>query len=200
MTSLARSNRHLALSLPIVALAGASILFAACGSSTKTSTNPATTPAPAAGGSTGSNASVTVDVANLPGVGRVLVNGNGRTLYVLASEKGGNVTCTSSGGCTTIWPPLLLPSGMSQGIAGSGVKSSLLGTVNAADGVRVTYAGWPLYTFTSDTGAGMTKGQAFTDSYGLWWTLSPSGSPIKTSASTGTTSPTTAPQSGGAGF
>ncbi len=29
------------------------------------------------------------------GLGSVLVNGNGRTLYILASEKGGKVTCTA---------------------------------------------------------------------------------------------------------
>lgn len=197
MTSPVRSNRHRAWALPIIALAGASMLFVACGSTSKTSTPPVTTVAPAAGGSA-SNASVTVSAASVPGVGTVLVNGNGRTLYVLASEKGGNVTCTASGGCTTVWPPLVLPSGMSQGIAGTGVQASLLGTVkDSAGNVRVTYGGWPLYTFTEDTGSGTAKGQGLTDSFGTWWVLSASGNPV----TTGTSSPTTtAPASGGAGF
>jgi predicted lipoprotein with Yx(FWY)xxD motif len=216
MTSPLRSNRHRSFGLPLLAVAGASILVAACGSSSKTSAPPvsnsaapAAAPATTTGGASASNASVTVSAASVPGLGTVLVNGNGRPLYVLASEKGGKVTCTSTGGCTTIWPPLVLPSGMSQGIAGSGVQASLLGTVKSPAGdTRVTYGGWPLYTFSADSGSGAAKGQDVKDSYGLWWVLSPSGTPITTapsSAAAGPSSPTTAPptttpQSGGAGF
>ena len=162
------------------------------------------------GGSSASNASVTVSAATVPGLGSVLVNGNGRTLYILASEKGGKVTCTATGGCTTVWPPAVLPSGMSQGIAGSGVKASLLGTVKAPDGsVRVTYGGYPLYTFASDTGSGTTAGQGVKDSFGTWWVESPSGHPVTTVPSTpdptapstpGTAPSTTAAKSGGGGF
>jgi hypothetical protein len=111
----------------------------------------------------------------------------------------------------------VLPSGMSQGIAGSGVQASLLGTVKSPAGdTRVTYGGWPLYTFVGDSGSGTAKGQGVKDSYGLWWALNPSGTPITTATpATGTpatappttarTSPTTAPtttapKSGGAGF
>ena len=203
MTSPVRSNRQRAFTWPIAAVAGASILLAACGSSCKTSAPPPTSAAaPAAagsatttGGSSASNASVTVSAASVPGLGSVLVNGNGRTLYILASEKGGKVTCTAAGGCTTIWPPAVLPSGMSQGIAGSGVQASLLGTVKAPDGsVRLTYGGWPLYTFDADTGSGTTKGQGVKDSFGLWWVLSPSGTPITTASSTpATPTPASAP-------
>jgi predicted lipoprotein with Yx(FWY)xxD motif len=204
MISAVRSARYRAFAGPIAAVAGAAILFAACGSSNKTSAPPVTGAAvPAAAGSptsTGapstSNASVTVSAANVPGVGSVLVNGNGRTLYVLASEKGGKVTCTATGGCTSVWPPAELPSGMSQGIAGSGVQASLLGTAKAPDGsVRLTYGGWPLYTFTADTGSGTAKGQGVKDSFGLWWALSPSGTPVTTSSAP--SSPTTVPSSGG---
>lgn len=208
MTLSARSNRHRAFALPVVAIAGASMLFAACSSTTKASS----VPPPAAGGSpttsngsTTDNASVTVSAASVPGLGTVLVDGNGRTLYVLASEQGGTVTCTTATGCTAVWPALVLPSGMSHGIAGSGVQASLLGTVKGPAGdTRVTYRGWPLYTFAEDSAAGSAKGQDLTDTWGLWWVLSPSGNPIKTTASTPTTAPstpsTTAPQSGGAGF
>ena len=37
---------------------------------------------------------MTVKAAMVPGVGTVLVNGDGRTLYLLTSEKGGKLTCT----------------------------------------------------------------------------------------------------------
>jgi predicted lipoprotein with Yx(FWY)xxD motif len=115
-------------------------------------------------------------------------------LYILASEKGGKVTCTAASGCTTIWPPAVLPSGMSQGIAGSGVQASLLGTVkDPAGDLRLTYGGWPLYTFNADTGSGTTKGQGVKDSFGTWWVESPSGNPV-------TTAPSTPAKSGGGGF
>jgi predicted lipoprotein with Yx(FWY)xxD motif len=206
MTSPVRiHNRHRAIAWPIAALAGASIVLAACGSSSKAATAPAAAttpaaqaasgPAPTTGGSSApsaSNASVTVSAANVPGVGTVLVNGDGRTLYVLASEKGGNVNCTATGGCTKVWPAVVLPSGMSKGIAGSGVQASLLGTVTSPAGdVRVTYGGWPLYTFIGDTKAGLATGQDLTDSYGLWWALSPSGTPVTTSPTSSTPAPST---------
>ena len=47
-----------------------------------------------------------------------------------------------------------LPSGTTAAKAGTGFKSSLLGTVKGADGaMEVTYNGWPLYTFVGDSGA-----------------------------------------------
>lgn len=217
--------RHRALTFPMAAAAAASLVFAACSSSTKTSTPPAAAASPttAAGAN---NSAVTVGAAKIPGLGTVLVNGDGRTLYVLASEKGGTVTCTATGGCTTVWPPLVVPAGMSHGIAGSGIQASLLGTVKSPAGdTRLTYGGWPLYTFTGDSRPGQDTGQALTDSYGIWWALSPSGNPITTAASSSPSTPaatsppatsppatspastsppasptTTAPATGGAGF
>ena len=197
MTASLPSRRYRAMALPVLALAGA-VLLAACGSSSKTSTPPVTT-APSAAGGGGSDASVTVSAANVPGVGTVLVDGNGRTLYVLASEQGGKVSCVAASGCTGVWPPVSLPSGMAKGIAGSGVQASRLGTATSPSGdVRVTYGGWPLYTFTGDSGSGMAKGQGVKDAWGQWWVLSASGSPV--TAGSSSTSSTTAPQSGGAGF
>lgn len=214
MTSSARSVPRRGLAWPVVALAGASLLLAACSSSSKSSSTPSAGSAPAAAsagsatsadGSSASSASVRVSAAGVPGVGTVLVDGNGRTLYVLASEKGGRVTCSAAGGCTTVWPPLVLPPGTSRAVAGSGVQASLLGTVTGPAGeVRVTYGGWPLYTFTADSGSGTAKGQNVKDAFGLWLALTPSGSPAGAAASTAATAPsaptTAAPQSGGAGF
>lgn len=152
-----------------------------------------------------SDASVTLSVATVPGVGHVLVNGDGRTLYVLASEKGGRITCTASGSCTKYWPPVILPSGAAHGIAGRGVQASSLGSVSSPSGeLRLTYAGWPLYTYVGDSRAGQASGQGVKDSFGVWWVLSPAGTPVTSGTSSPTapsTPPTTsAPSSGGAGF
>jgi predicted lipoprotein with Yx(FWY)xxD motif len=172
------------------AVAVASVFLAACGSSSKASTAP-----PAAAGSTATNASVTLSVATLPGLGPVLVNGDGFTLYILPQEKGGKVTCTATGGCTKYWPAAVLPTGMSQGIAGTGVQASLLGTVKSPSGeTRLTYAGWPLYTYVGDSAPGKATGQGFKDSFGVWWALDPSGNALITPAAT---APTTAGNGGG---
>ena len=201
------SSKRRAFGAPVLAVAAA-VLLAACSSSSKATTsgatNPPATTAPASG------ATVTVSAANVAGVGTVLVDGNNRTLYVLVGEKGGKVTCTSSGNCTGIWPPLELPAGTSQATAGSGVQASLLGTaMSPAGDTRVTYNGWPLYTFSGDTAAGQAKGQGVKDVYGQWWVIGPSGNPITTGAAgssspASTSPPTTAKSSGassgGAGF
>ena len=45
---------------------------------------------------------------------------------------------------------------------------------------RVTYNGWPLYIYVTDTSAATTKGQALNVNGGLWYVLSPSGKVIRT--------------------
>ena len=179
---------------PVLALAGASLLLAACGSSGKTSIKAPTaaasptTVAPPTTGSQASQASITVKAASIAGLGTVLVNGDGRTLYVLDSEKDGKITCTATGDCTKYWPAAALPAGTTRGIAGSGTQASLLGTAMSPAGyLQLTYAGWPLYTYSGDTRPGQATGQGFKDSFGVWWVLSATGSPIKTGASPATT-------------
>jgi predicted lipoprotein with Yx(FWY)xxD motif len=168
----------------VVAAAAAVVALAGCGSSSKASsgaTSP-TTAAPAAGGG-----AATVQTANVSGVGTVLVNAQGRTLYVLTSEKGDKVTCTTAGGCTGVWPPTVLPSGTTHAVAGSGVQASLLGTVSADAQSRVTYASYPLYTFSGDTGSGVANGKGISSFGGTWWPISPAGALITGSSSSSST-------------
>jgi predicted lipoprotein with Yx(FWY)xxD motif len=141
-----------ARSVGIVAIAGV-MLLSACGK--KAASNAGS------GGTTGSSTSsgsVTVSSKSVSGVGDVLVDTKGMTLYYLKTETPGNIMCT--GGCATAWPPLLLPSGVTSATAGSGVDSSKLGTITRPDGgTQVTYDGKPLYLFASDTSAGQATGQ-----------------------------------------
>ena len=127
------------------------------------------------------------------------MNGSGRTLYLLSSEKGGKITCTDANGCTKYWPPVELPEGVSKPVAGSGINASLLGTVRSASGdLYVTYGGWPLYTFSGDTADGQTNGIGVNSFGGTWYAVSTTGSPAG-SASAPTTPPTTAAGSGSSG-
>ena len=45
-------------------------------------------------------------------VGTVLATGTGLTLYRYASTPAGKATCT--GACAKVWPPLLLPKGVTR--------------------------------------------------------------------------------------
>jgi predicted lipoprotein with Yx(FWY)xxD motif len=114
----------------------------------------------------------------------VLVDGAGRTLYLLSSEAGGKLTCTDANGCTKVWPDTELPSGVTQATAGSGLQASLLGTVKSADGkLYVTYGGYPLYQFSGDTGPGLVNGQGIKSFGGSWSAMTPAGTGLTVSSS-----------------
>jgi predicted lipoprotein with Yx(FWY)xxD motif len=161
---------------------GTAVTVAGCGSSSSGT----------AGGSPGSStpadassaAAATISAKRVSGVGAVLVNGRGRTLYMLTSEKGGKITCTQANGCTQAWPETLLAGGATTAKAGGGVQSSLLGTVKDASGsLEVTYNHWPLYTFAGDPGPGVAKGQGVRSFGGAWYVLNGSGNPVTGSPS-----------------
>ena len=161
---------------------GTAVTAAACGSSS--SGTAAGSPSSSAPAGASSAAAATVSTKSVPGVGTVLVNGQGQTLYMLTSEKGGKITCTQANGCTQAWPETLLTSGATTAKAGSGVQSSLLGTVKDASGnLEVTYNHWPLYTFAGDSGPGAAKGQGLTSFGGTWYVLNGSGNPVTNSPS-----------------
>jgi predicted lipoprotein with Yx(FWY)xxD motif len=170
-------------SRPITYLAGAAVIslsalaLAACGGAAATASRPASTSTPTA--KTSSAASTTVGVAN-SGLGSIMVDSQGRTLYLWQADTGPKSTC--SGACAAAWPPLVTTGAPT---AGSGAKASLLGTTKRSDGAeQVTYNQHPLYLFTGDTAAGQTNGQGSTGFGAPWYVLSPVGNQITGSAST----------------
>ncbi|MHB8718242.1 MAG: COG4315 family predicted lipoprotein [Candidatus Dormibacteria bacterium] len=172
--------------LPIATLAAAVLGLAACGGSGApgSAAGGTSTPASSQTGSPNQAAAYTLSTASVPPLGTVLVNGSGRTLYVLSSEKGGRITCTGANGCTGVWPGTELPAGIRAGVAQSGVQASLLGTTMAADGkLYLTYAGYPLYTYSGDTGPGQAHGQGIHSFGGTWWVMAADGQPVTSSSS-----------------
>jgi predicted lipoprotein with Yx(FWY)xxD motif len=162
---------------------GTAATVAACSSSSSSTAagSPSSSSAPAGAASAAPD---TISAKSVPGVGTVLVNGQGQTLYMLTSEQGGKITCTQANGCTQAWPETLLTNGATTAKAGSGVQSSLLGTLKDASGNReVTYNHWPLYTFSGDSGPGVAKGQGLTSFGGTWYVLNGSGNPVTSSQS-----------------
>jgi predicted lipoprotein with Yx(FWY)xxD motif len=114
-------------------------------------------------------------VATAPsGLGRILVDGRGRTLYLFEKDRRGGSAC--AGLCATYWPPLVAKD---KWLAIKGVKQSLLASIRRADGSRqVTYAGHPLYLFSGDTKRGQTSGEGLTDFGAGWYAVSPAGKKI----------------------
>jgi predicted lipoprotein with Yx(FWY)xxD motif len=107
----------------------------------------------------------------VPGLGVILVNSAGRTLYTFAPDKKSKVTCVGS--CAAVWPPV---SGSGAPAAGKHIQSSLLSSdANPSGGKVVTYAGWPLYTYAGDSAPGTAAGQALNLNGGLWYVITPTG-------------------------
>jgi len=105
------------------------------------------------------------------GLGPVLVDGRGHTLYLFEQDKQGKSAC--SGKCVSLWPPLIASG---KPLAAGGAKASLLGTVRRADGrLQVTYRHHPLYTFVKDTKKGQTNGEGFGDQ---WYAVSAAGNKV----------------------
>lgn len=127
-----------------------------------------TTAAESSGG-----AATPVSVGSAAGVGKVLVDSKGMTLYYFQKDQKGSGKSKCEGACASAWPPLTT-SGEAEAM--SGVNTAMLGTIERPDGTtQVTYAGWPLYTFVEDKKPGEDNG---TDSKAFgasWYPLHPNG-------------------------
>jgi predicted lipoprotein with Yx(FWY)xxD motif len=150
------------------------LAFTACGGDSEPTTQP-NTPAPTqstqAPTPDSSPRATTVNVATSP-LGQILIDAEGRTLYLFMNDTPNTSACT--GGCAQTWPPLIVTGAPTGGL---GVEASKLGTTSRTDGgTQVTYNGHPLYHFSSDSAPGDTKGQGVG---GNWFVVSPQGEPIQ---------------------
>lgn len=139
----------------------------------------------ACGGSAGSSTprangpAYEVTTARLSGLGTVLVSGKGLTLYIyLPDAQSSHSRCTDV--CAGAWPPVELPAGVSSAPIGGEARASLIGTTTRpGGGMQVTYNGWPLYTWTGDSGPGQATGQGIYNLGGLWYVINPDGTPVR---------------------
>ena len=110
-------------------------------------------------------------------VGKVLVDSSGFTVFRFSKDPRNSDTCVKISGCTNLWPPL-----MSSGrpVAGPGVRSALLSTINLPSGGRqVTYAGHPLYRYSAATEKGETGYVGQQQFGGSWYALNSAGGSVK---------------------
>jgi predicted lipoprotein with Yx(FWY)xxD motif len=147
--------------IPLCALA-----VAGCGGDSHAN---ASAPAP----KTASGKPATVGVADT-GLGKILVDSQGRTLYLFQKDSGTESACT--GACAAAWPPLRASG---KPTVGSGADASATGTAARSDGKpQVTYGGHPLYRYQGDQKPGDTNGQGLTAFGGGWFAVSPAGDQV----------------------
>ena len=106
--------------------------------------------------------------------GPILVNGDDMPLYAYDQDsQNGTTSACKDQDCLANWTPVTTEG---TATAGPGIVESLLGTITREDGtIQVTYNGWPLYTFNSDTSADTPAGQ---DAEPGWSLVSSSGKPL----------------------
>jgi predicted lipoprotein with Yx(FWY)xxD motif len=117
---------------------------------------------------------VFVSLGSAAGLGQVLVDSEGHTLYSFSGDSAKAATC--EGACAKAWPPLLVEQGEPH--PSNGASAARLATVTRADGSRqVTYAGHPLYGYGGDKQPGESNGNGSSAFGGTWSALKGSGAP-----------------------
>src|SRR4051794_30476245 len=125
----------------------------------------------------------TVGVAS-SGLGNILVDRQGHTLYLFERDSGAVSAC--AGPCAVNWPPLRV---RGTPLVGSGAKPSAVGRAVRPDGIsQLAYYGHPLYAFANDKKPGDTNGEGIKAFGGSWFAVSPAG---------GKAAPRSQPQGGG---
>lgn len=140
------------VAVQLCALVGAGVLLAACGSGTTASPS----------GTSGSNASQTLAVKHQNGIGTMLVDSSGKTVYFTSQEANGKIACTSE--CLSFWHPVLASGSTPPTVSGVTGLTVVHRTDNNQE--QLAYQGKPLYTFVQDSSSGDVSGNNFMDSFG----------------------------------
>ena len=159
-----------------VGLPLAVVALAACGSGNKSSSSstPAASGTTTPASSTPAAKGTAVDVKSSK-LGRYLVDGTGRTVYLFEKDKGGKSACY--GACSKVWSPVSTNGSPS---AGTGVAAAKLSTVKRTDGVtQVVYNGHPLYRYDDDHKPGQMEGEGSKEFGAEWYVVSPKGSKVE---------------------
>ena len=152
---------------PVVAIA---LIAAGCGGGGSKSTSTPTTSAKA----TSTPRGTTIE-ARKTGLGTILVDSSGRSLYLFEKDKGDKSSCSSA--CASAWPPVTTTA---KPTTATGVSAAMLGTTKRADGTaEVTYNGHPLYTYAGDAAPGDTTGEGLNQFGAEWYVLSTHGTKVE---------------------
>jgi predicted lipoprotein with Yx(FWY)xxD motif len=166
------------IAVSTIALAGCSSTSSTSSAGSGTTSSSTASSAPTATGGDLSTASTSL--------GTIVVNGQGRSVYVYTKDTQNSGVSTCYDQCAGVWPAVVTTSAtpVVQGVTGT------VATIKRTDGtMQVTVNGWPLYTFASDTAAGDVAGQGVMN---IWFVMTPAGQQV-------TAAPTTAPSSSSSG-
>jgi predicted lipoprotein with Yx(FWY)xxD motif len=107
-------------------------------------------------------------------LGKIIVDGAGKTLYMFTPDEAGTPTCYDQ--CAGNWPPLKADDAAAVKV-GAGLDQSKVSVVDRTDGGKqVKYGEYTLYYFANDAAAGDVNGQGLNDK---WYVVGPDGEPIK---------------------
>jgi predicted lipoprotein with Yx(FWY)xxD motif len=165
-------KRSTTLLAPAAAALALAALAAGCGGSPESASG-----GPSSAGTAGKSAAGRATIAvGRSLLGRVLVDGRGRTVYLFKKDTRRTSRCY--GPCASVWPPVTT-SGAAN--ARNGAGHAKLGLTRRRDGkLQVTYAHHPLYTYAGDTKPGQTNGEGVDEFGAEWYVLSPAGIKLET--------------------
>ncbi|WP_425836840.1 COG4315 family predicted lipoprotein [Streptomyces fractus] len=125
------------------------------------------------GGTPAATDASTLSTSDSP-MGKILVDGKGRTLYLFTSDGKNSNSMKCDAKCVKEWPHM-----EGKPKAGAGVQPNLIATTKGSGTAQATYAGHPLYYYADDHKAGDTNGQGIGQ---IWYVIDSHGHAIKKAA------------------
>ncbi|MCX4782025.1 SCO0930 family lipoprotein [Streptomyces sp. NBC_01264] len=105
-------------------------------------------------------------------LGKLMVDGQGRTLYRFGKDSAWPMKFGCLDACLNTWKPAA-PVEREKAV---GIPTGLVGSVERPDGTRqLTIDCWPVYLYTGDTAPGQTNGHGL---QGLWFAVDDAGEKI----------------------
>ena len=173
-------NKRAALLFAAVSATSA-LALAGCGggggSSTTSSSAPAAAP-PASSSASSSSEVETLKTSTVAGH-TIVVDGEGKAVYVYTRDNPGATTSTCTGGCASLWPAVTSAGAPTlQGVTGK------IGSITGVNGKQqITVNGMPIYYYAKDTAPGQVTGQGVAN---VWYVIGADGNMIQASLATAT--------------
>ncbi|HEY2438068.1 MAG TPA: hypothetical protein VGH93_12870, partial [Solirubrobacteraceae bacterium] len=104
------------------------------------------------------------------GIGQILVDGRGRSLYLFEADKPNRSTLSAAG--FKVWPAYVAAH---RPPTGGGVSAPHISVIRSNGRTQLAYFGHPLYYFVGDQKPGDTTGQGLLEFGALWFVVSPNG-------------------------
>jgi predicted lipoprotein with Yx(FWY)xxD motif len=111
-----------------------------------------------------------VGTTDVGGLGPVLTDKDGRTLYLFTKDGKDSGKSTCDGACAQKWPPVLVDGRIT---VAESIDTALIGQVRRTDGtMQVTVGGWAVYTYSQDGAPGEATGHGVGNT---WYAMEPNG-------------------------